>query len=267
MSKSCAPPSGAEEDTLDTEVKKFWRLVAEDLECAHAKFANKVLAEPTPSGHYRATLRYITATFDVQAHHRVSLVTSYDDINEWYEPDLDGLMEQCVKDGSDRTNILHPDLQEGFLQELRILLAGRKSHWTTEAMAAARIASTTSFDVRDSQANDLRLANSTTEPQQNESSGEDRTPALKAENSISGRRAAVDAYIAEVGEKTGKQITRADIWRRARFKTRTEFERWERCDRRATATADQRFTNIILVEKPHLKKDSPPPIDEKLQLK
>lgn len=66
------------------------------------------------------------------------------------------------------------------------------------------------------------------------------------------RRALVDAYIAEVFEKTGKRITRTDIWKHARYRSRTEFERWERGDHRATKTAHERFTGI-LTEKPHLK--------------
>ncbi len=69
------------------------------------------------------------------------------------------------------------------------------------------------------------------------------------------RRAAVDAYIEEVFRTIAKRITRTDIWKSARYKTRTEFERWQRndpTDRRKNKTADERFTRI-LTEKPHLK--------------
>ncbi len=66
------------------------------------------------------------------------------------------------------------------------------------------------------------------------------------------RRAMVDAYIGEVLRRTGKRITRTLIWRTAAYKSRTEFERWQRCDPRATKTANERFTRI-LKEKPHLK--------------
>jgi hypothetical protein len=65
------------------------------------------------------------------------------------------------------------------------------------------------------------------------------------------RRAAVDAYIQEV-KNAGKQITRTDIWRKAGYKSRTEFERWERNDpNRLNKAADKNFTRI-LIEKPHL---------------
>jgi hypothetical protein len=67
-----------------------------------------------------------------------------------------------------------------------------------------------------------------------------------------GRRVAVDAYIEEVFNRTGKRITRTDIWKSARYKSRTEFERWERDDlEHPNKTANQRFTRI-LTEKPHL---------------
>jgi len=79
-----------------------------------------------------------------------------------------------------------------------------------------------------------------------------RKAAPKDDPCAAERRAAVEAYMAEVLEKTGKRITRADIWRSARYKTRTEFERWQRDDPKATRTAGERFTRL-LKEKPHLK--------------
>ena len=67
------------------------------------------------------------------------------------------------------------------------------------------------------------------------------------------RRAAVDEYIEEVFTKTGERITRTDIWKSAGYKSRTEFERWERDDPiRPNAAAHEIFTRI-LIEKPHLK--------------
>lgn len=67
------------------------------------------------------------------------------------------------------------------------------------------------------------------------------------------RRKAVRAYIDEVFERTGKRLTRADIWNAARYKTRTDFERWQRNDPKATRSANERFTRLLR-EKPHLKK-------------
>ena len=84
----------------------------------------------------------------------------------------------------------------------------------------------------------------------------DQTMAFQAysgADSATDRRAAVDAYIDEVFKKTGKRITRTDIWKAARYKSRTEFERWERKDsKRPNKTAHQHFTRI-LSDKPHLK--------------
>jgi len=67
------------------------------------------------------------------------------------------------------------------------------------------------------------------------------------------RRAAVDAYIDEVFQKKRRRIKRTDIWREAGYKSRTEFERWERNDcKNPNRTAHEHFTRI-LTEKPHLK--------------
>jgi hypothetical protein len=84
-----------------------------------------------------------------------------------------------------------------------------------------------------------------------------RTETGPAVNPLDGngadRRAAVEAYIEEVFSRTGKRITKTDIWKSARYKSRTEFERWERNDlEHPNKTANQRFTRI-LTEKPHLK--------------
>jgi len=65
------------------------------------------------------------------------------------------------------------------------------------------------------------------------------------------RRAAVDAYLQEVLDKTGEKLTRKSIWMKAGYKNRSEFERWERADSRATKTAHNTFVRV-LTDKPHL---------------
>jgi hypothetical protein len=65
------------------------------------------------------------------------------------------------------------------------------------------------------------------------------------------RRAAVDAYIEEVFEKTGKRIRRTDIWKMAGYKDATDFQRWQRKNR-TTPPAEKAFARI-LSRKPHLK--------------
>ena len=68
------------------------------------------------------------------------------------------------------------------------------------------------------------------------------------------RKEAVDRYLREVFERTGKKITRGDFWRAAGYKNPTEFERWQRKDSKTNKTADANFRRI-LKEKPHLKLD------------
>lgn len=64
------------------------------------------------------------------------------------------------------------------------------------------------------------------------------------------RRARLDAAIDEVWKATGMRISRADIWRLARYKFRTEFERWEsswyeKRGKKGNASAHARFTKIL----------------------
>jgi hypothetical protein len=67
-------------------------------------------------------------------------------------------------------------------------------------------------------------------------------------------RAMVKAYIEEVRRTTGKRITKKDIWTKAGYNTRTEFERWERQDsKHPNKAAAEVFPRILCVEKPHLK--------------
>jgi hypothetical protein len=66
-------------------------------------------------------------------------------------------------------------------------------------------------------------------------------------------KAKVEAYIEEVYKKTGRRITKTDFWKAAGYKTRTEFERWERGDSKRRNKSAERNFNLILQEKPHLK--------------
>jgi hypothetical protein len=144
-------------------------------------------------------------------------------------------------------------------QQFTLLLAGRIWYWRGEVLKQIRKLEREGVirwvDVHDSLfIKQLREANPRIEP---ECESVQPTPTElqsgpAADSGAGDRRTAVDAYIEEVFCATGKRITRTDIWKSARYKSRTEFERWERFDKRATKTADQRFTRI-LSEKPHLK--------------
>lgn len=75
-------------------------------------------------------------------------------------------------------------------------------------------------------------------------------PAL---SDVSDRRSLVNKYIEEVGRVTGKRITRKDIWSKAGYRSRTEFERWERRDPKNPNKSANRAFQRILNEKPHLR--------------
>ena len=110
--------------------------------------------------------------------------------------------------------LLPPQVTEPQMEALRMANAGRRAHWMAKALQTVH-------------------------------------PPPKGDEH-NDRRARVDAYIEEVLKRTGKKISRADIWRRAGYKFRTEFERWQRNDPKCTKSADVNFRRI-LSEKPHLK--------------
>jgi hypothetical protein len=114
-------------------------------------------------------------------------------------------------------------------------LIARCSHWKSEGLKRAR---------------EIENANC---PESTEKSQETSSVAQNPGNRKTERRALVDGYIDEVFKSTGKRLTRKSIWQAVGYKTRAEFERWERCDERATATASERFVRLLTVEKPHLK--------------
>ncbi len=72
-------------------------------------------------------------------------------------------------------------------------------------------------------------------------------------SSATARRDLVDNYIDEVFERTGKQITRKDIWSAAKYKTRTEFEKWQRADKKKVNACAAENIMRVLQQKPHLK--------------
>jgi hypothetical protein len=69
----------------------------------------------------------------------------------------------------------------------------------------------------------------------------------------SARRKAIESYIEEV-RKTGRRIRKTDIWTRAGYDSRTEFERWQRAAPNATRTAHRNICRVLF-EKPHLSLD------------
>jgi hypothetical protein len=95
------------------------------------------------------------------------------------------------------------------------------------------------------------------EPSANEPTQTAVGPAMNDKNRGTDRRKAVDAYIAEVYSRTGKRITRTDIWKSLHYKSRTEFERWEsrwyeKMGKKPNAAENRRITDFLR-EKPHSK--------------
>jgi hypothetical protein len=66
-----------------------------------------------------------------------------------------------------------------------------------------------------------------------------------AQSVKSDRRASVDTFLEAVFRQTGKRINRSDLWKKAGYKSRTEFERWERDDPRTTNAARRNFSRLL----------------------
>jgi hypothetical protein len=163
--------------------------------------------------------------YDIWAKRAIHVVWS-DPAVRAYDQWLFNYAESWLRLVNEKTFVPIP--MEFFLNELRLGLIARMQWWKAEARRYL------------------------TEQEKHREALKAKKVEIAKSDFRTDRRKAVDAYIEEVRQKTGKKITRTDIWKAARYRTRTEFERWERCDPRATNTANERFTRI-LSEKPHLK--------------
>jgi hypothetical protein len=61
----------------------------------------------------------------------------------------------------------------------------------------------------------------------------------------SARRTLVDKFISAVLDETGRKITRKEIWTVAGYKAATDFERFQRNDKRTTKAAVETFTRVL----------------------
>ncbi|HLN02701.1 MAG TPA: hypothetical protein VK335_25655 [Bryobacteraceae bacterium] len=206
--------------------------IEEDDSAAYAQFVKEMQES---EDRQVPILRFLGERFEIRAHYNSFLVRNYEAIPKWYEPYLHEVRNGIIQE-AEKLLSKWPDLvAQGFREKLAANLLGRLHHWKPAAMKRAR-----ELGVSPS-ANSGEVATSG-----------NRTVGVGNHESKQ-RRALVNSYIDEVFRETKKHITRKDIWQSARYKTRTEFERWERADRRATKTSNERFTRLLTVEKPHLK--------------
>jgi hypothetical protein len=189
----------------------------------------KVLVEARVYGS-RARLGYILKRFDIRSEAFLELISDIAMQNAYMV-----VVEHLVREAWEEHTGLPPEqlrpASEETEEDARAIEA-RKTLWVTAGYK--------------------RLAY----PDQQQTSDVENTslePLASAVAVAGTRRAAVDAYIAEV-RQNGKEITRSNIWKAAGYGSRREFERWERNDsERQNKTADRRISQVLR-EKPHLKK-------------
>jgi hypothetical protein len=230
-----------------------WENAAAEAEEELARLHASMLADLPPEAHSPESfaqwrIKVLVAAFDIQAKFQTrfwSVLLGFESLTDarcFDEILLATLLTDLLRKAEQKCPLRYP--RDLYLSEVSIALKQRRAHWKAEALSRARKAG------HSSNGNAIGI----TEPKPNESGGKDAGPAVStAENVGTDRRAAVDAYIEEVFKQKGKRITRTDIWKSARYKSRTEFERWERNDLdHSNKTAHERFARI-LAEKPHLK--------------
>jgi hypothetical protein len=204
--------------------------------------------------------------FDILAKAYCSLIVSDYRLADLYSKELlPDLLTQAL------SLVRPPQAQNAyFMSELKIRLKQRQFHWNGKALESARKGEHAKNCTTNGGADEVEILavpvingiqdqmverpGATAESSADElaHTGAKEGPTVNATDIRAARRKSVDAYINEVFTQAGKVITRTDIWKAARYKSRTEFERWERDDHRATKAANHRFTRI-LIDKPHLK--------------
>jgi hypothetical protein len=76
-------------------------------------------------------------------------------------------------------------------------------------------------------------------------------PSTTADPIAASRRALVETYRDHEFKRTGQRPTRTRIWKAVGYRSRTEFERWERNDpKNPNKSADQRFTDFLTRRQP-----------------
>ena len=133
-----------------------------------------------------------------------------------------------------------PELWSRFIGRIHTAISRRAVHWLA---AHAERAVQGGFP-KANQAD-------TTEPSGDESTGTEPGPAVRGTNGNgTDRRAAIDAFMLKVNE-AGRKITRKDIWTAAGYKNRTEFERFQRGDKRTTRAASSSFNRVLRMTPEH----------------
>jgi hypothetical protein len=206
----------------------------------------------SPDGAVNWVCALVVGRFDIWARRGVHVVwcdaevTAYD---QW----LLNYAEAWLNDLNIADSFRSLVSRDALLSEVRLHLMGRIEWWRAEARRYVSLQKThleNGKNEMDPAA--AGLTGNRAEPAQ-ETGAQETAAGSPSFASSAERRAAVDAYINEVFREKGRRITRRDIWKSAGYRSRSEFERWERKDpKRVNKSAHERFVGI-LTAKPHLK--------------
>ena len=176
--------------------------------------------------------------FDLYAR-MYALATTFETLEE-HTRALETLAQGYVEAGMRHNGSLNA---RTLRSELDIRMKQRKFHWISKLHQVAGAREPTAAAPQDPQSLPSATPSAPSRPPTRAETVPQRAEGRVPE--ATSRRALVDACIQEAALRTGKRITRTDFWKAAGYKTRTEFERWQRNDPKTTKAAAEAFERVL----------------------
>jgi excisionase family DNA binding protein len=129
-SESTTPSPG------ETALIKVLRRIEEDGQSAHAVMVSTIHAHPDQL--HQTVMQYLVELFEISAHWHNFLVSDYEAVDGWYKPHLDTLTAQVVSYGEQLIANWNALEKTTFIRTLKSHLAGKQSHWRSQALKRAR---------------------------------------------------------------------------------------------------------------------------------
>lgn len=209
-----------------------------------------------PTGDFKqARIRMFLDLLDAYASGYLKAVESKDLVSQ-YETRIRYIGSKISKNASETAFRSRPELElknqirlDQELLQIETLYEARYSHWRAEAIEkVGKREQVPQEELKVEVCSELSTpttrANNPTEP-------------LSQTEGLNSRQQLVQDYKDEVFRATKRRLTDADIWRKAGYKNRTEFERWKSDrpgrGRRPNIAAGNTFRKLLTTDKPHLK--------------
>ena len=141
MDQPPTPTSAASE-----ALARISRRIEEDEAAAYAEFVKQMQGSEDRRG---PILWFLGQKFEIHAYYHSFLVTDYEAIKGWYEPDLQNRRNCVIQEAEEITCNWRAAVAQEFREKLATHLLGRLHYWKAEVMKRAR-----TFDVKESGADE-----------------------------------------------------------------------------------------------------------------